>query len=245
MIKIIRVPDYREMSLAAARLVSAQLRLYPDSVLGLATGSTPIGMYEELIRQHHEEGLDFSAATTVNLDEYCGLAGSHEQSYRYYMDNVLFKHINIDPEATFVPDGKTEDIEAFCQSYDELIDFLGGPDIQILGVGENGHIAFIEPADHFVLNTHRAVLTDNTIAVNSREFNSLEDVPRYAISVGMRQIMSAKTVIMLASGAKKAQAVYGMVKGEVSPKCPASILQLHPGAILVADEEACRLLNFN
>lgn len=235
MIEIIKVKDYKEMSLYAARLVAAQIRLVPDSVLGLPTGSTPMGMYAELVRMHEEEALDFSQVTTINLDEYCGLSGAHEQSYRYYMNNCLFDHINIDMEATFVPDGLTEDVEAYCKMYDELIDFLGGADIQVLGVGENGHIAFNEPDEHrFIANTHLAKLTDETIKVNSRFFKDESDTPRFAISMGMRGILSAKCIIMLANGERKTEAIYGMIAGEVTPRCPVSILQLHPNVKLIA-----------
>jgi glucosamine-6-phosphate deaminase len=239
MISIIKAPDYEEMSLAAARIVAAQVRLVPDSVLGLATGSTPLGLYKELIRMHQEEGLDFSQVTTINLDEYCGLPVDHSACYSYFMYTELFNHINIDPESIFIPDGNAEDIEGYCKIYDEIINFLGGADIQILGVGENGHIAFNEPdGHHFTAKTHKADLTEDTIQVNSRFFDNPDEVPRTAITMGMEGIMSAKKIIMLASGIKKADAVYEMLHGEVTPLCPASILQLHPKVILIADEEA-------
>ncbi len=239
MIEIIRVKDYETMSLYAARLVAAQVRLVPDSVLGLATGSTPLGMYRELVRQHREEGLDFSQVTTINLDEYCGLPGTHEQSYRYYMDSNFFSKINIDPDLTFIPDGMTTDIDACCEMYDELIDFLGGTDIQVLGVGENGHIAFNEPHDYcFTAQTHKAELTENTIEVNSRFFDDPAETPHFAISMGMRGIMSSKCILMLISGARKADAVYGLLRGEVTPRCPVSILQLHPNVKLIVTDDA-------
>ena len=239
MIEIIRVKDYETMSLYAARLVAAQVRLVPDSVLGLATGSTPLGMYRELVRQHREEGLDFSQVTTINLDEYCGLPGTNEQSYRYYMDCNFFSKINIDPDLTFNPDGMTTDIDACCEMYDELIDFLGGTDIQVLGVGENGHIAFNEPHGYcFTAKTHKAELTENTMEVNSRFFDDPAEIPRYAISMGMRGIMSSKCILIMISGAQKADAVYGLLRGEVTPRCPVSILQLHPNVKLIVTDDA-------
>ena len=240
MIKIMKVPDYEAMSLAAARIIAAQVRIKPDSVLGLATGSTQIGLYNELIRLHQEEDLDFSQVTTINLDEYCGLPSDHPGCYRYFMDTQLFNHINIDPKSVFVPDGNAEDIDAHCRTYDDIINFYGGTDIQVLGVGENGHIAFNEPNNnYFIAGTHEAKLTEDTIKVNSRFFDDPDETPRSAITMGMAGIMSAKTVIMLASGIKKTEAVYGMGRGEVTPMCPASILQLHPRVILIADTEAC------
>ncbi|HZW97927.1 MAG TPA: glucosamine-6-phosphate deaminase [Bacillota bacterium] len=243
MIKIMSVPDYEAMGLAAARIVAAQVRIKPNSVLGLATGSSQIGLYKELIRLHREEGLDFSLVTTINLDEYCGLPGNHPGCYRYFMDTQLFNYINIDPKSIFVPDGNAEDIAAHCEVYDGIINSYGGTDIQVLGIGENGHIAFNEPNDsHFMAKTHEAKLTEDTIRVNSRFFDDPDETPRTAITMGMEGIMSAKIVIMLASGIKKADAVYGMVRGEVTPRCPASILQLHPNVILIADTKACSRL---
>lgn len=242
--QIINTENYAEMSKEAARLVAATLRLEPEAVLGLATGSTPQGLYAELVRMYREEGLDFSEATTFNLDEYVGIGPEHEQSYRYYMDTNLFNHINIDKDNTFVPLGLTEDIEGECEIYDELMDMVGGTDIQILGIGENGHIGFNEPGSVFVASTHVTDLTESTIEANSRLFAKKEDVPRRAITMGMRGIMSANMIIILASGEKKAQAVRDMVLGPVTPECPASLLQLHPQVLLIADDEALSGIEF-
>lgn len=236
--QIISVKDYQALSLQAARLIGAQVRLNPDTVLGLATGSTPVGTYKELIRMCAEEDLDFSNVTTVNLDEYYGLAPDHEQSYRYFMNQNLFDHINIDKEFTYVPDGLSKDLEASCADYDDLIEFLGGTDIQLLGIGHDGHIGFNEPDDVFTAGTHLVDLTPDTIEANARFFKSADEVPHQAITMGMKGIMSASTILILASGKAKASIIRKMVEGPVDPQVPASILQLHPDVVLIADEDA-------
>ncbi len=242
MITIIRANDYEEMSRQAANIMAAQIILKNDSVLGLATGSTPIGMYQELVRRHEAGDLDFSKVRSVNLDEYVGLERTHDQSYYYFMNDNLFKHVNIDPAQTFLPDGTNQDTEAECRRYHEVILGMGGVDMQLLGIGGNGHIGFNEPADAFAARTHCVRLTESTIKANARFFASEEDVPRYAISMGIGEIMAAKKILILASGKAKAEAIKGMVAGPVSPQMPASILQFHPDVTLVADKEALSLL---
>jgi glucosamine-6-phosphate deaminase len=239
---IITAKDYDEMSQKAARYVAAEILLKPDCLLGLATGSTPIGTYQELIRIHQQEGLSFQKVRTVNLDEYYGLPASHEQSYRYFMQETLFDHIDICPDNTHVPDGLTEDPQAYGRQYDELIVALGGIDLQLLGIGSNGHIAFNEPGSYFTAQTRLVDLNANTIEDNSRFFESKDDVPRQAISMGMKSILDSKRIVILASGAGKAQAIKDMLEGPVDPMLPASILQLHSNVTLIADKAALALV---
>lgn len=234
--------DYEAMSLEAARLIGAQVRLYPTSVLGLATGSTPIGCYQELIRMHREEGLDFSAITTINLDEYIGLGPDHEQSYRYFMNEHFFSHINIQEEETHVPSGIAEDPDEEAMRYEEMIEMLGGIDLQLLGIGPNGHFGFNEPADFYTAESHRVQLTENTIDANSRFFESREEVPKQAITLGVGQIMKAAKIILLVNGKHKAEALKNSLMGPITPRCPASILQIHPDLTVICDEEAASLL---
>ena len=239
--QIISCVDYADMSRKTARIIAAQVQLKPRSVLGLATGSTPIGTYQELIRFHRDEELDFSNVTTVNLDEYYGLSPKHEQSYRYFMQHNLFDHINIPLENTHVPDGLTRDIAKSCAEYDNMVTSFGGTDIQLLGIGDNGHIAFNEPHTFFFAQTHLVDLNEETIKANARFFASEAEVPRQAITMGMRSILSAKLILLLASGPKKAEAIARMIKGPVDPQLPASILQLHPNVAVFADKEALAL----
>ncbi len=239
--QIISCVDYAEMSRKAARIIADQVRLKPHSVLGLATGSTPVGAYQELIRFHKDEDLDFSKVITVNLDEYYGLAPEHEQSYRYFMQHNLFDHINIPLENTHVPNGLTSDTARTCVDYDTLVASLGGTDIQLLGIGDNGHIAFNEPHAFFFAQTHLVDLNEETIKANARFFESEDEVPRQAITMGMRSILSAKQILLLASGSKKAEAIAQMINGPVDPQLPASILQLHQNVMVIADEEALAL----
>ena len=239
--QIVACDNYAGMSRKAARIIAAQVQLKPHCVLGLATGSTPVGTYNDLVRFHKHEELDFSKVTTVNLDEYYGLNPEHEQSYRYFMQQNLFNHINIPPENTHVPDGLTRDVAKTCTEYDNLIASLGGTDIQLVGIGENGHIAFNEPNSHFIAETHLVDLNENTIKANSRFFASEADVPRQAITMGMRSIFSARMILLLASGSNKAAAIAGMLKGPIDPQLPASILQLHPNVMVFADQEALAL----
>lgn len=240
--RIYAAKDYKDMSRKAANLISAQVILKPDAVLGLATGSTPVGAYEQL-REWYEQGdLDFSAIHSVNLDEYKGLSGEHDQSYRYFMNHNLFDHVNIVKENTNVPNGLAEDAEAECARYDGVIRELGGIDLQLLGIGGNGHIGFNEPCDVFEKGTHVVTLTEETRRSNARFFSSIDEVPTHALTMGIGGIMSAKKVLLLASGEAKAQALYDSCFGPVTPGVPASILQLHSDAVIIADEAALKLI---
>ena len=234
--------DYQAMSRKVANLLAAQVMMKPDCVLGLATGSTPIGMYKQLIEWYNQGVLDFSQVHTVNLDEYRGLAPTHDQSYRYFMQHNLFDHVNVKPENTNVPDGLAADPEAECARYDQVIDSLGGTDVQVLGMGHNGHIGFNEPADHFPLGTHVVDLTDTTIDANARFFATRDDVPKQALTMGVKNIMQSRHILVVVSGADKAPIVKKAFFGPVTPQVPASILQLHPNVSIVADEAALSLL---
>ena len=233
--KIISVKDYSALSRAAANIIAAQVILKPCCVLGLATGSSPVGTYQELVRRCQAGELDFSQVRTVNLDEYVGLNRDHDQSYAYFMRDNLFDHVNLDPASTNVPDGMDPDGAAACARYDQIIRDLGGIDLQLLGLGVNGHIGFNEPAESFSLGTHQVELTDSTRQANRRFFSSLEEVPTHARTMGVRDIMQA-------NGAAKAQAIRDAFFGPVTPHVPASILQLHGDFTLVADEEALSLI---
>ena len=239
--RIVRAKDYEDMSRKAGNIMAAQVVAKPDCVLGLATGSTPIGAYKRLIEGYEAGDLDFSQVKTYNLDEYRGLPGTHDQSYRYFMNVNLFDHVNIDKANTHVPDGLAEDYEAACAAYDEAVAAAGGQDLQLLGIGNNGHIGFNEPGDAFVKGTHCVDLTESTIQANSRLFYSIEDVPRQAYTMGIGTIMAAKMVLVMANGEVKAQAVHDMIYGPITPSCQASILQLHPNVVVVADEAALSL----
>jgi glucosamine-6-phosphate deaminase len=237
--KILVEKDYDMMSKAAGQIVKEEIAKKPNIVLGLATGSTPGGMYKELIKMHKEEGLDFSKVVTFNLDEYVGLDGDHPNSYRYFMNDILFNHINIDIKNTHVPNGKVEDLEQYCKTYDEIIQEAGGVDIQILGIGENGHIAFNEPDEALSVGTSIVKLTESTIQANSRFFDSIEDVPKTAITMGIGSILKAKKIILLANGKNKTKAIKELLKGDkVSTQMPASFLLLHPDVTIIVDEDA-------
>ena len=240
--KIYSAQDYQSMSRKAANILSAHVILKPDSVLGLATGSTPIGMYKQLIEWYNKGDIDFSQVHTVNLDEYLGLAPTHDQSYRYFMQANLFDHVNVPPENTNVPNGLAPDPEAECARYNQVIAGLGGIDVQVLGMGHNGHIGFNEPEEAFELETHVVDLTDNTIDANARFFASRDEVPRQAITMGIKSSMQARHILVVVSGADKAEIVKRAFFGPVTPKVPASILQMHPHVSLVADEAALSLL---
>ncbi len=240
---IYRVKNYEDMSRRAAAIVSAQIVLKPDCVLGLATGSSPEGLYQNLVKQYQDGDLDFSRVTSVNLDEYKGLAPDHEQSYRRFMNDHLFDHVNIDKDRTFVPDGLNEDSEKVCSAYDALIARTGGIDLQLLGLGNNGHIGFNEPADAFTCGTHCVELTQSTIDANKRFFASEDLVPRYAYTMGIGNIMAAKKILLIVSGKGKAEALQAALTGPVTPKVPASVLQLHPDVVVVADEDALELID--
>ena len=234
--------NYDEMSRIAANVLSAQVMMKPDCVLGLATGSTPIGTYKVLIERCAAGDLDFSRVKSINLDEYVGLSGEHDQSYRYFMNNNLFNHINIDKANTNVPNGLAEDVDAECERYNNVINTLGPIDIQVLGMGHNGHIGFNEPDDHFPLETHKVDLAQSTIDANARFFASADEVPRQALTMGIKTIMQAKKVLVVVSGKDKAEIVKKAFTGPVTPQVPASILQMHSDVILVADEAAASLL---
>ena len=239
--KILRAKDYADMSRKAANIISAQVILKPDCVLGLATGSTPIGTYQQLIKWYEKGDLDFSQVSTYNLDEYRGLTHDDPQSYHYFMRENLFDHVNIDQANTHVPDGSNPDADTACAEYDTIVAAAGYPDLQLLGIGNNGHIGFNEPDDHFSKGTHCVDLTESTIQANSRLFDRIEDVPRQAYTMGTQTIMSARAILVIANGEAKAQAVYDMCYGPITPSCPASILQLHPNVVVVADEAALAL----
>ena len=240
--KIFVTETYDAMSRKAANILSSQITLDPASVIGLATGSTPVGTYKVLIERCQSGDLDFSQVKTINLDEYVGLAPDHDQSYRYFMQTNLFDHINIKRENTHVPNGLAADPDAECARYDEIIDTLGPIDIQVLGMGHNGHIGFNEPADHFPVGTHCVDLTEETIEANKRFFASKDDVPRQAYTMGVGTIMNARKVLLIASGADKAEIIKKSFFGPVTPEIPASILQMHPDFTLVADEAALSLI---
>lgn len=241
MIRIVRARDYEDMSRKAAGIIASQVILKPNCVLGLATGSTPIGTYKLLVEGYKNGDLDFSQVSSYNLDEYRGLTHDDPQSYHYFMNENLFKHVNIDLDATHVPDGANPDADSACAEYDAMVAAAGYPDLQLLGIGNNGHIGFNEPADAFSKGTHCVDLTESTIQANSRLFEKIEDVPRQAYTMGTHTIMNARSILVVANGAAKAQAVYDMCYGPISPACPASILQLHSNVTLVADEEALAL----
>lgn len=241
--KILSAADYDDMSRKAANIISAQVILYPDSVLGLATGSTPLGVYRQLVEWYRKGDIDFSKVRSVNLDEYVGLSQEHDQSYHYYMKENFFRHINIKPENTNVPDGLVKDTNAECARYDRLIADLGGIDLQLLGIGHTGHIGFNEPDQDFNKMTHKVELKQKTIDANARFFNSADEVPKYALTMGMKAIMQAKKILLVASGESKAEILYRSLFGPVTPAVPASILQLHPDVTIVADKAALSVYN--
>ena len=234
--------DAQAVSKAAAMIFAAQLAEKSDSVLGLATGSTPVETYRKMIELYNEGQMDFSKVKSYNLDEYVGLGPEHECSYRYFMQEQLFNHINIRPENTFVPSGVADNLDQVGLAYDEAVRAAGGVDLQLLGIGHNGHIGFNEPDDHFTSATHVVNLTESTIKANTRFFKSESEVPRQAISMGVGTIMSARKILLLALGEAKAQAVRDTVKGHITPRVPASVLQLHPNAIILLDEAAASKL---
>ena len=236
--RIYEAENYEEMSRKAADILAAQVILKPDCVLGLATGSTPIGTYDELVARCERGELDFSEVKTVNLDEYKGLTRDNDQSYYYFMHEHLFDRVNIDPANTNVPDGTEPDAEKECARYEKLIESLGGADIQLLGLGHNGHIGFNEPDSSFAQVTHCVSLTESTIEANKRFFASADDVPRQAYTMGIGTIMKAKKILLIVNGEAKADIVAKAFFGPVTPEVPASILQLHPDVMIVADKAA-------
>ena len=236
--RIYREKDYEAMSRRAAQIIAAEIAHNPACLLGLATGSTPEGAYRYLVDWYKQGLLSFKDVRSVNLDEYVGLAPDHDQSYRYFMQSNLFGHVDIDPANTRVPDGLTRDAKAFCDEYDAFIRAQGYVDLQLLGIGRNGHIGFNEPGGCFVKETHVVDLAESTIDANARFFASRDDVPKQAISMGIGAIMGAKKVLLAASGAEKADAILGSICGAITPHCPGSILQLHPNVAVVVDEAA-------
>lgn len=230
--------DYDAMSRRMAQVIAAEIVHNPACVLGLATGSTPEGAYKYLVDWYKQGRLSFKDVLSVNLDEYVGLAPTHDQSYRYFMQSNLFNHVDIIPENTRVPDGLTKDPKTFCAEYDAYIHSLGYVDLQLLGIGRNGHIGFNEPGDSFVKETHVVDLAESTIDANARFFATRDDVPKQAISMGIGAIMGAKKVLLAASGEEKAGAILNSICGTITPHCPGSILQLHPNVVVVVDEAA-------
>lgn len=236
--KIYRTKDYEEMSKKAAHIIAAQIELKPDCVLGLATGSTPVGTYKNLVQWYKNGDLDFSTISSCNLDEYRGLSPENDQSYRYFMNTNLFDHVNIRKDHTFVPDGQQADSDKACQMYEQIIRDLGGIELQLLGLGHNGHIGFNEPADEFPKITHCVDLTESTIQANKRFFEKESDVPRQAYTMGIGTIMSAKKILVVVSGEDKADILDKVINGPITPQVPASILQLHQDVTIVADNAA-------
>lgn len=236
--KVIVTKNYEEMSAVAANMVAELIAAKPDCVLGLATGSTPEGMYANLVRGYKEGKIDFSAVRSVNLDEYFPIKPENDQSYRYFMNKNLFDHVNIDKANTNVPNGQAEDPQAEGARYEKIIDDLGGADLQILGIGQNGHIGFNEPDEVLIAGTHLEDLTEDTIKVNSRFFASVDEVPKQAFSMGIGSIFKARSIVIMASGANKHNAVAKMLEGNVTTFCPATLLNLHPNVTLICDEAA-------
>ena len=236
--RIYQGADYDAMSRRAANIISAQVVYKPNCVLGLATGGTPVGLYQQLVERYKKGDLSFAETRSVNLDEYLGLSPHHEQSYRYFMQTNLFDHIDIKPENTHVLNGLAKDPAAECTAYDQLIRDLGGIDLQLLGMGHNGHIAFNEPGDDFGLETHLVDLTESTIQANARFFDDISEVPRQALSMGIKSIMNARRILMVVNGEAKADTLYKAFCGPVTQDVPASVLQLHPDVTLVGDKAA-------
>lgn len=236
--------DYHAVSLRAAEIVTQQIRRKPDSVVGFATGSTPLGVYEILIDNYNEKGLDFSKITTFNLDEYVGLAPNHPQSYSHFMWENLFKHVNVTPSRVFIPHGMADDIEYFCEWYEQQIMEVGGIDLQLLGIGANGHLAFNEPGSSLGSKTRIKTLTAKTVRDNARFFDDPDDVPRLAITMGIGTIMDAGTILLIASGEKKAEAIRNALEGPVTGMCPATVVQMHRFAHIVIDEAAASRLQY-
>ena len=239
--KIIVCKDYDEASEKAAEIVIALVKSNPKAVLGLPTGTTPLGLYKRLIKDHKENGTSYKEIKTANLDEYKGLDITSEQSYIYFMRHNLFDGLDIDLKNTHIENGAAKDGDKECAEYDALLETMV-QDLQVLGIGSNGHIGFNEPDTPFDMGTHTVKLTENTIKDNSRLFNSIDEVPRYAYTMGPKNIMNAKKILMIATGKNKAKAVYNMIKGKVDPSTPASVLQNHPDCTVILDEESASLI---
>ncbi len=240
--RIIKVKNYDEVSVKTANMILGQVNLKPDAVLGLATGGSPVGAYKKIVEAYNNGEVDFSGVTTINLDEYRGIKRNHEQSYWSFMQENLFKHVNVREDHIFIPNGENLNSEEVCREYDKIIENAGGIDMQLLGIGLDGHIGFNEPADHFEKNTHCVELTESTIEANKRFFESKDEVPRQAYTMGIKNIMTAKKILLVATGEAKADALYKSLYGPITPNVPASILQLHPDVTVVADEGALKLI---
>lgn len=241
--KVIRTNNYEEMSKVAADLVISKIKAQPNITLGLATGSTPINLYRQMIQDHQQNGTSYKNIYTVNLDEYIGLPKEHPSSYYFFMKNELFDHLDIPKEQTFIPSGVVADLDEECEKFEQIITNVGGIDLQILGIGPNGHIAFNEPGTPFESRTHVVNLTESTIKANSRFFKTIEEVPTRAISLGLKTIFESKQIILLASGPKKAHAIRDLIDGPIDEQYPASILKKHPNSILIADNDAMQLVS--
>lgn len=241
--KLITIDNYEELSKVAARDLASTIKEKPNAILGLATGGSPVGMYKELIKMYQDGELDFSKIKTVNLDEYVGLNPEHEQSYRHFMNENLFNHVNININNTIVPNGLAQDLNAECKEYDKKIEELGGIDVQLLGVGNNGHIAFNEPDKELSSGTHVITLTEDTIKANSRFFDTIDEVPKRAITMGLGEIMKAKKIVLIASGESKAEAIKGLFSGKITTENPASMLQMHRDVTVIVDKAAAKLIN--
>ena len=240
--RIIKTKSYEEMSKKAANIIASVVTLKPDCMLGLATGSSPIGTYDELVKKYEAGDLDFSEVTTVNLDEYKGLPKENEQSYYYFMHEYLFDKVNINPEKTYLPDGTNLNSEEEAARYEALVQSLGTVDLQLLGLGRNGHIGFNEPGEELLVHTHVADLKEETIEANARFFESKEEVPTKAVTMGVGAIMKSKKIVLIASGKNKAWAVQQMASDVITTKIPATLLKLHPNVTVVLDQEAASLL---
>lgn len=236
--KLIVTENYEELSKKAAEIIAGQMKEKSNSVLGLATGSTPVGTYKELVAMYNNGEIDFTDITTVNLDEYKGLDPKNDQSYRYFMQTNLFDHVNVKPEKTFVPDGTIADSGKACSDYDKVIEATGGIDLQLLGLGHNGHIGFNEPAEYYTKGTHCVKLTESTINANSIYFASIDEVPKEAYTMGIGTIMSAAKVLIIVSGKSKAPIVKEILTGPITPKVPATALLLHRDCIMIVDKDA-------
>ena len=236
--KIIRAKDYADMSRKAANIISAQVIMKPNCVLGLATGGTPVGAYQQLVEWYNKGDLDFSGVTTVNLDEYRGLPKEHPESYWSFMHRNLFDHVNINPARINLPDGTNPDADAACAQYNQIIHSVGGIDLQLLGIGHDGHIGFNEPCSEFPKMTHEVQLTEMTREANKRFFDSIDEVPTAAFTMGIGTVMAAKKIVMVITGADKAEILNKVFFGPVTPEVPGSILQFHPDVTLICDEAA-------
>lgn len=236
--KLIICKNYEEMSAAAAEIVAEAMKANPACVLGLATGSTPVGMYQRLIEMNKAGEIDFANVTTVNLDEYYPISPENDQSYRYFMNENLFNHVNIDKSRTFVPDGQADDPAAACEAYEEIVAKVGPAAVQVLGIGQNGHIGFNEPDSALEVKTHVTGLTESTIKANARFFDSEADVPTKALTMGIGTILNAEKIIILANGAAKHEAIAKMLEGKLDTSCPASMLNLHRDVVVICDESA-------